>query len=91
MKVELFKTPTCVKCPLTVELLKKILSEAGLRYEEVVVERDVTADSDAMAELLLLNALSTPVVRCGSEVLYEEDATSEEKLRELLRKGGILK
>ncbi|RLE48460.1 MAG: hypothetical protein DRJ31_07220 [Candidatus Methanomethylicota archaeon] len=87
-KVELFKTPTCVKCPITKKLLAKILSEKGLSYEDYVVERDVTQDSDAMAELLMLNALTTPVVRFGDIVLYEEDAVKEDKLREVLRAAG---
>jgi len=82
LKIEFFKSKTCVNCPKVKALLKKILAEKGIRYEEVVIERDIKEDPDALTDLLMLDALSVPVVKIGDRVLYENDALKEEKLRE---------
>ncbi|RLE94515.1 MAG: hypothetical protein DRN04_02955 [Thermoprotei archaeon] len=86
LKIEFFKSKTCVVCPKVRELLKKILAEKGLRYEEVVIERDISEDPEALTDLLMLNALSVPVVKIKDTILYEQDAVKEDKLREAVEK-----
>lgn len=88
-KVTLFKTPTCTKCQVVRSVLTKILREGGLRYEDYVIEKDVTEDSEAMAELLMLNTLSTPVVKYEDLVLRDNDAIEEGKLKMLLKAAGV--
>ena len=86
LKIEFFKSKTCVICPKVKKLLKKILAENGLRYEEIVIERDISEDPEALTDLLMLNALSVPVVKIKDIVLYEQDAVKEERLREAIKK-----
>ncbi|MEM4657560.1 MAG: hypothetical protein QXX77_03955 [Candidatus Methanosuratincola sp.] len=54
----------------------------GLDYESLVVERDTEKDSEAMAELLMLDCDKTPVIKLGDVLIKEEEALKEKIVRE---------
>jgi len=84
VKIELFKSPTCVRCLGASALLRKVLAEKGVKYEDAVLERDIVKDSGAMADLLMLDLMSTPVIKYGERVLKDAETTDETRVRELL-------
>lgn len=51
MKLELFMSATCHKCAITSAMLRKFLTERGLKYEEIVVELDVANYPSALDRL----------------------------------------
>ncbi|MEM2128575.1 MAG: thioredoxin family protein [Candidatus Methanosuratincola sp.] len=67
MRLELFTSETCANCRALKKNLRAVLGEIGEDYERVVSEKSIE-DSEVMAELLMLNVDSVPVIRIGGEV-----------------------
>ncbi|MEJ5292998.1 MAG: hypothetical protein WHS82_05290 [Candidatus Methanosuratincola sp.] len=81
-KIKLYKSPSCTRCPIAKFILNRVLVTMGLDYESTVVERDTENDSEAMAELLMLDCDKTPVIRLGGSLIKEEEALVERTVRE---------
>lgn len=81
-KIRLYKSPNCAKCAAAKFIVQRILINKGLHYDEVVEEKDVEKDRDAMAELLMHDTINTPLIIIGKAVLKDEDATKEQFIRE---------
>jgi glutaredoxin len=82
--IEVFTKPNCPRCPVAKSLLKKALAARGLKYEEVVKERNVEEDPEAMTDLLMLGSASTPTLKIGDRVLIGEEATQEKAVEEAI-------
>jgi len=87
VKIIVYVSSDCRRCPATKRMLKELLSERKLSYEEVVVERNISLDRDAKADLMMLNILSTPAVQSEDIVLLPDEATNRNKLRELIERA----
>lgn len=85
-KILLYKAESCTRCPIAKFILNRVLLTKGLSYSENVKERDAEKDSDAMAELLMLDSVNTPVLVAGDIVLKEEEALKEKLVREAVEK-----
>jgi hypothetical protein len=83
-KIRLYKSLSCTRCPIAKFILQRVLSSKGLSYSELVEEKDVDKDRDAMAELLMYNAINTPLVLIGEKILREEEALKEKLVREAI-------
>ncbi|MCC6013718.1 MAG: hypothetical protein LM593_05060 [Candidatus Verstraetearchaeota archaeon] len=86
-KIILYKSPSCEKCAIAKFLLQRILTNKGLSYDEIVEEKDVKKDRDAMAELLMYGALNTPLIIIGDKILKDDDALKENILKEAIEKN----
>lgn len=82
----LYKSASCTRCPIATFILQRVLTAKGLEYADCVVERETDKDGDAMAELLMLDSVSTPVLVAGETVLKEEEALNEKLVREAVEK-----
>jgi glutaredoxin len=71
--VVLFTRPDCPAC----DRAREFLAEQGLPF----LERDVSADPQALAELERLGYLTTPTTKVGDEVVVGFD---RQRLRQLL-------
>jgi len=87
MKIIVYVSSGCTRCPATKRMLRELLSERKLSYEEVVVERNISLDRDAKADLMMLNILSTPAVQSQDIVLLPDEATDRNKLRALIERA----
>lgn len=87
MKITVYTSSGCKRCPATMRMLRELLSERNVSYEEVVVERNISLDRDAKADLMMLNILSTPAVQIEDAVLLPDEATDRDKLRELVERA----
>jgi hypothetical protein len=85
-KMLLYKSSTCTRCPIATFILQRVLSSLDLEYGDCVTEKVTDNDADAMAELLMLDAVNTPVLVAGEVVLKEEDALKEKLVREAVEK-----
>jgi len=85
-KLLLYKSSTCTRCPIAKFILQRVLASMGLEYEGCVTEKETDKDADAMAELLMLDAVNTPVLVAGETVLREEEALKEKLVREAVEK-----
>jgi glutaredoxin len=74
LKLELFMSPTCHKCAMTTAILRKLLAERGLKYEEIVVELDVTKYPSALDRLSIMGIIRTPVVIAGRKLIQGYEA-----------------
>lgn len=83
-KIKLYKSPNCVKCSTAKFIIQRILINKGLSYDEIVEEKDVEKDRDAMAELLMHDTVNTPLIIIGNHVLKNEDATKEQLIKEAI-------
>jgi glutaredoxin len=90
-KILLYKAASCTRCPIAKFILNRVLSTRGLSYSEIVEEKDTEKDSDAMAELLMLDSVNTPVLVAGDVVLREEEALKEKLVREAVEKWASSK
>ncbi|MEM2125413.1 MAG: hypothetical protein QXQ53_03335 [Candidatus Methanosuratincola sp.] len=81
-RIKLYKSPSCTRCPIAKFILNRVLITMGLDYESLVVERDTEKDSEAMAELLMLDCDKTPVIKLGDVLIKEEEALKEKIVRE---------
>lgn len=81
-KIRLYKSPSCTRCPIARFILRRVLITVGLDYDEVVDERDTEGDSEAMAELLMLDCDKTPVIRLGKRLIKEDEALVEKTVRQ---------
>jgi glutaredoxin len=81
-KILLYKSKSCTRCPIAKFILSRVLTSKGLSYHDVVVERDTESDPEAMAALLMLDAMQTPVLKAGKSVVREEDALKEGIVRD---------
>ncbi len=89
-KILLYKSESCTRCPIAKFILSRVLTSKGLSYPDVVVERDTEKDAEAMAELLMLDAMQTPVLKAGSIVVREEDALKEGIVRNAVERWMAL-
>jgi len=87
MKIIVYVSSGCGRCPATIRMLRELLSERKVSYEDVVVERNISVDRDAKADLMMLNILSTPTVQSKDLVLLPDEATDRKKLRELIERA----
>lgn len=85
-KINLYKSPNCSKCSAAKFIIQRILINKGLSYDEVVEEKDVERDSEAMAELLMHDTINTPLIIIGDYILKDEDATKEQSIKEAIEK-----
>lgn len=81
-KIRLYKSPSCTRCPIAKFILNRVLITMGLDYDSLVEERDTEKDSEAMAELLMLDCDKTPVIKLGDVLIKEEEALKEKIVRE---------
>lgn len=81
-KIRLYKSSSCTRCPIAKFILQRVLSSKGLSYSELVDERDVDNDREAMAELLMHNSVNTPLLLIGDIVLREEEALKEKLVKD---------
>jgi glutaredoxin len=79
-KIILYKSPSCEKCSIAKFILQRILTNKGLSYDEIVEEKDVKKDRNAMAELLMYGALNTPLIIIGDKIFKDDDALKENLL-----------
>ena len=89
MKLELFMSPTCHKCAMTAAILRKLLTERGLKYEEIVVELDVTNYPSALDRLSAMGIIGTPVLIAGEKLIKGHEAINETLLREFFAEAGL--
>jgi len=89
LKLELFISSTCHKCAMTTAILKKLLAEKGLRYEEIVVELDVANYPSALDRLSTMGIMGTPVVIAGGKMIKGYEATNETLMREFFAEAGL--
>lgn len=80
-KIRLYKSPSCTRCPIAKFILSRVLISMGLDYDKLVEERDTEKDSEAMAELLMLDCDKTPVIKLGEVLIKEEEALVERTVR----------
>ena len=85
-KLILYKSATCTRCPIAKFILQRVLTARGLEYADCVVERETDKDGEAMAELLMLDTVNTPVLVAGETILREEEALNEKRVREVVEK-----
>lgn len=81
MKIELFMPLTCHKYGITAAILRKLLEEKGIEYEEIVVELDVANHPSALDRLSAMGIIGTPVVMVGKKLIKGYEATNESLLR----------
>lgn len=85
-KLVLYKSETCTRCPIAKFILQRVLTARGLEYSDCVVEKETDKDGEAMAELLMLDTVNTPVLVAGGIILREEEALNEKRVREAIEK-----
>lgn len=88
-KIRFYKSSSCTRCQIAKFILQRVLASKGLSYNTLVEERSVDNDRDAMADLLMYNAINTPLILIGDRVLKEEEAVKENLIREAID-GWIL-
>jgi len=81
-KIQFYKSASCTRCPIAKFILVRVLTTKGLDYSELVEEKETEKDSDAMAELLMLDSIHTPVLKMGEIIIKEEEALKEKVVRE---------
>jgi len=84
MKMGLFTHRDCAKCRSVKKLLQSILPELGLQYETAIAELDVD-DSNALADLMMLNTEFVPTLNIGDAVLTGEKIVNETVLRGFIK------
>ena len=65
-------------------VLMKALSEKGLDYEKIVIERNIPEDTEAIEEMSKIPILTTPTIKIGDKYLIREEATKISIVRRLL-------
>ena len=83
MKIELYTSEGCVNCCKIKKILPKILVEFNLKYEDSVVERDVSA-TNVLADLIMLDAEQIPTLCINNATLTGEQVTNEVVLKTFL-------
>jgi glutaredoxin len=83
MKIKLYTHKGCVNCIKVKAALQRILPEFGLLYTSSVSELDID-DADVLAELLMINAESVPVVMLGGSTLTGASVLDEGRIRNLV-------
>lgn len=84
MKLELFTSNNCANCKAVKKDLREVLHEIGEDYEKVVVERNIE-DSNVLAELLMHNIDTVPVIRIDGKVFEFKKIKDKTKLRKMLQ------
>lgn len=84
-KVELFLTADSPRCEAVKAALKALLEEAGLAYSDIVVERDISKEPEAMLELIPAGLSELPVLRVGSILMGAKSLLSQEFVAMTLR------
>ena len=87
-KITLYKTTTCEKCKIASFILGRTLESMGISYDSQVRERFVDTDTEAMADMMMLNSIDAPVLVIGETVLLIDDATNAKLIKEALVKNG---
>lgn len=81
-RIRLYKSTSCTRCPIAKFILNRVLITMELDYKSLVEERDTEKDSEALAELLMLDCDKTPVIKLGGVLIKEEEALKERIVRE---------
>jgi glutaredoxin len=84
MKIKLFTHKGCAKCRRLKKLLQSILPELGMEYETAIEELEVD-DSDALADLTMLDTEFVPTLNIGDAVLTGEKVMNEAVLRNFVK------
>lgn len=79
MRLIIYTTKTCIKCPSAKKIAKEVAKELKLKYEEKDME---TCALDA----LQLQIASTPSIVLDDEVLFRGDVPSKEELVKEIKK-----
>lgn len=83
MKIKLYTRGGCANCAKVKALLQKLLPDYGLSYSKTVSELDID-DGNILAELLMMNAVSVPVLALGDSSLLGPAILDEGELRRLV-------
>ncbi|MDH7556597.1 MAG: thioredoxin family protein [Candidatus Methanosuratincola sp.] len=83
MKLELFTSQTCTNCRTLKRHLKEILDEIGEDYDMVVSEKSIE-DGEVMAELLMLNVDSVPLIRIEGKLFGWDRTRDKTSLKKIL-------
>lgn len=76
MKITLFVSPNCPKCPMA----KQIVEQAKKKRSDLIVEiKDVTTE-EGYIDALMYNISSTPAIVLGDKVLYQGDVPTLSEL-----------
>jgi glutaredoxin len=83
MKIKLYTHKGCVNCSKVKASLQRILPEYGLTYSSTILELDID-NAETLAELLMMNTESVPVVVVGETPLAGASVLNEGFLRDVL-------
>lgn len=83
MKIELFTSDTCANCKTLKKYLREVLGEMEEDYDRVVLEKSIE-DSEVLAELLMLNIDSVPIIRIGEDIFSWEKLKNRTSLKKIL-------
>jgi len=83
MRIEFFKSKTCVKCPTVKKVLEEELAARGLKYSEVVVEKYIE-NPDNLTDLMMYDELEVPflVFRKNGKEVYLSSQQLKGDIRE---------
>lgn len=73
MKITLFTSKTCVKCPAAKALVEEVAKETGTEIEYVDIEKDLFL-------ALEHQIASVPAIMVGNEVISKGNVPSKEEL-----------
>lgn len=83
MKIKLYTQEGCVNCARVKAILRRMLPEFNLAYSATVSELDIS-DSEVLAELMMMDASSVPVIVLGSSSLIGPPVLDQTRLRGLI-------
>jgi len=83
MKIEFFTSETCANCKMLKKHLRAVLGEIGEDYDRVVLEKSIE-NSEVLAELLMLNIDSVPIIRIGEDIFGWEKLKDRASLKKIL-------
>ncbi len=83
MKIKFYTHRGCGNCMKVKSILQKTLPEYGLAYASSTSELDID-NADVLAELLMMDTESVPVVVIGEKTLSGPSVLDETLLRSLL-------
>jgi len=89
-KILLYKKNDCSTCEAAKFVISRCLSIRNLEYSECVEEKFVDKSSDANAEMMMLDSLTTPVVVIGKIILKEKDAANQSLVSDAIDKWTSL-
>ncbi len=79
MKITLFTSKTCVKCPAAKALVEEVAKETGAEVEQVDIEKD-------LFRALENQIASAPAIMVGNEVVSRGEVPKKEELLDAIKK-----